>query len=83
MTTNAYIRGVKTQSWESFPGKLWQRNYYERVIRDEQELNTIREYIQNNPAGWDQDVENVASLRINRLRFASTLLHGTKGKRCV
>ena len=61
MTTNAYVRGVKTQGWASFPGKLWQRNYYERVIRDEEELNTIREYIQNNAAGWDQDVENVAS----------------------
>ena len=60
MTTNAYIRGVKTQGWESFPDKLWQRNYYERVIRDEEELNTIREYIQNNPAGWDQDAENVS-----------------------
>jgi REP element-mobilizing transposase RayT len=28
MTTNEYIRGVKERNWESFPGKLWQRNYY-------------------------------------------------------
>lgn len=45
MTTNEYIRGVKQHGWPSFPGKLWQRNYYEHIIRDEQELNKIREYI--------------------------------------
>jgi REP element-mobilizing transposase RayT len=37
---------------------VWQRNYYERVIRDERELNTIREYIQTNPLRWHMDKEN-------------------------
>ena len=36
----------------------WQRNYYERVIRNERELNAIRQYIQNNPAHWAEDREN-------------------------
>ncbi len=35
--------------------KLWQRNYWERIIRDEREHFLIREYIQNNPARWDTD----------------------------
>ena len=35
--------------------KRWQRNYYERVIRNEQELNAIRLYIQHNPAMWLDD----------------------------
>ncbi len=35
--------------------KLWQRNYWEHIIRDESELNRIREYIQNNPAQWKMD----------------------------
>lgn len=35
MTTNTYIRGVKQQLWEPFYKKLWQRNYYEHVIRNE------------------------------------------------
>lgn len=39
-------------------GKLWQRNYYEHVIRNEDELNKIREYIVLNPAMWDEDDEN-------------------------
>ena len=29
--------------------KVWQRGYYERIIRNERELNTTRQYIQNNP----------------------------------
>ena len=39
-------------------GKFWQRNYYEHIIRNEDELNKIREYIQNNPLRWDLDKEN-------------------------
>jgi len=41
------------------PGaKLWQRNYYEHIIRDENELNRIRIYIEQNPAKWEFDREN-------------------------
>jgi len=38
---------------------LWQRNYYEHIIRNENELNRIREYIQNNPLRWQYDRENL------------------------
>lgn len=58
MTTNAYIRGVKQSGWEPFPGKFWQRNYYERIMRNERELNAIRQYIYDNPAQWENDSEN-------------------------
>jgi putative transposase len=37
---------------------VWQRNYYERVIRNEDELSSIREYIHLNPLGWELDREN-------------------------
>ena len=41
------------------PGaKLWQRNYYDRIIRDEDELNRIREYIIYNPLKWHEDKDN-------------------------
>jgi REP element-mobilizing transposase RayT len=40
---------------------LWQRNYYDHVIRDENELSRIREYIHNNPLKWDLDRENPLS----------------------
>ena len=37
---------------------LWQRNYYEHVVRGENELNRIREYIANNLLQWEMDREN-------------------------
>ncbi len=55
MSTNAYIRGVKEQGWQPFPGKLWQRNYYEQIIRNERHLTAVRQYIHNNPANWKAD----------------------------
>ena len=55
MTTNAYIRGVKTHGWPRFAGTLWQRNYWEHIVRDEEDLYRITEYIQNNPAQWELD----------------------------
>ena len=42
MTTNDYIRGAKIGTWSRFSGKLWQRNYYEHVIRNEKSLRAIR-----------------------------------------
>jgi putative transposase len=40
-------------------GKLWQRNYYENIIRNEQAYHTISNYIINNPANWGDDKFNV------------------------
>ena len=36
-------------------GKLWQRNYYEHIIRDEQSFFRIADYIIKNPANWNED----------------------------
>jgi putative transposase len=44
---------------QNLGGFLWQRNYYEHVIRDEESLNRIREYIATNPRRWDLDRENL------------------------
>ena len=53
LTTAAYIRGVHTAQWPPFDRRLWQRNFYERVIRDEYEMNEIRAYIRDNPSRWN------------------------------
>ena len=42
--------------------KVWQRGYWERIIRNERELNATREYIRNNPIRWDEDRDNLDSL---------------------
>jgi len=59
MTTNEYIRGVKQSGWTAFRGRLWQRNYYEHIIRSEESLNRLRRYIAENPLRWQLDRENV------------------------
>ncbi|MGE0683554.1 MAG: transposase [Candidatus Binatia bacterium] len=58
LTTDAYIHGVKTSGWPSFQGRLWQRNYYEHIIRNEAALEQIRQYIADNPVRWAFDSEN-------------------------
>ncbi|MFZ5432445.1 MAG: transposase [Calditrichota bacterium] len=44
-------------------GAVWQRGYYERVIRRESELYNTRKYIRDNPLGWDTDPENIEKVR--------------------
>jgi len=58
LTTRRYIEGVKRHGWPSFPGRLWQRNYYEHIIRNDQSLARIRQYIIENPTRWTMDREN-------------------------
>ena len=58
ITTVEYIHGVKNSGWERFDGKLWQRDYYEHIIRDDEEYERIANYIINNPANWSQDKLN-------------------------
>lgn len=38
---------------------IWQRNYYERIVRNEGEMEAIWGYIEGNPANWEQDEENL------------------------
>ena len=58
VTTVEYGRGVRGLGWERFEKRLWQRNYYERVIRNGSEMRAVREYIVNNPRNWELDREN-------------------------
>jgi REP element-mobilizing transposase RayT len=38
--------------------KFWQGNYYEHIVRNERELNAIRQYIRDNPLNWKMDRDN-------------------------
>ena len=57
-TTALYRKGVVANKWQPFLGRLWQRNYYEHIIRNEEEMNSIREYVYYNPAQWEKDENN-------------------------
>ena len=41
---------------------FWQRNYYEHIIRDEEELSAVRQYIRDNPLSWPDDPENPSNM---------------------
>jgi putative transposase len=62
MTTNEYIKNVRLQNWPPFSGKLWQQNYYEHIIRNEDNLNRIRQYIIENPMKWSEDENNPVNI---------------------
>lgn len=55
MTTNEYIAGVKDGRFMPFKGRLWQRNYYEHIIRNYDDYINIADYIQNNHLKWEED----------------------------
>lgn len=59
IVTVEYIRGVKNHGWHPFDGKLWQRNYYEIIIRNDRSYQYISAYIMNNPSKWDKDRLNL------------------------
>jgi REP element-mobilizing transposase RayT len=59
------VRAFKTFSARRINGmrgtrgvSVWQRNYFEHVVRNEAELLRIREYVVNNPLQWELDIEN-------------------------
>jgi putative transposase len=59
------VRGFKTYAARRVNGlrgiygnPLWQRNYYERIIRDDRKLENVRKYIAENPMQWSEDSEN-------------------------
>lgn len=58
LTTKHYVDGVRNHGWPPFRARFWQRNYYEHVIRNDGELDRIREYIATNPLRWALDREN-------------------------
>jgi len=58
LTTKCYTDGVKGLGWAAFRGRLWQRNYHEHIIRNEDALHCIRQYIADNPSNWPVDRDN-------------------------
>ena len=68
-TIGSIVRGFKVgvTKWFRENGaidEVWQRNYYEHVIRRDESLNRIREYIQNIPMQWAYDRENPVAIKV-------------------
>ena len=58
MITSKQINILRNSQWN----KLWQPNYYDRIIRNEDELTRIRKYIIENPLKWELDKDNVENI---------------------
>ncbi|WP_392419833.1 transposase [Capnocytophaga canis] len=54
-TLGAIVRGYKSAVSKKIGFSVWQRNYYEYIIRNEESYFKIHEYIENNPAKWEED----------------------------
>jgi putative transposase len=57
-TGNRYRAGAHLSGWPPYSVRLWQRNYYEHIIRNGEPLARIRKYITENPSRWHLDREN-------------------------
>ncbi len=55
VTTNEYIKGVKQYNWKRFDKQLWQRSFYDKIIRNDDFHQKVIEYINYNPAKWCDD----------------------------
>ena len=55
-TTTKYRHGVHQEQWQPFIGRLWQRNYYEHIISNQEICDRLRQYIANNPSSWESDL---------------------------
>ncbi len=62
ITTVEYIRNVKKKNWQPFDGRLWQRNYWEHIIRNQKSHEQIANYIHDNPQKWDKDLFNILEM---------------------
>jgi putative transposase len=62
-TTVRYTQGVREGRWKPFVKRLWQRSYYEHVVRSERGLASVRQYIADNPLKWALDRENPGHAR--------------------
>jgi len=51
-TFKAGVTRIANQQWQEPPTKIWQRSFYDRIIRNEESLDAVRVYIDNNPVGW-------------------------------
>lgn len=69
-TTNDIIKMVKRGEINCFDTKIWQRNYYEHIIRNEKEYYKILEYMEYNPLKrLEENYDNTKNIRRNRIAY--------------
>ncbi len=55
MTTNEYLRRVDSDGWPAIGRRLWQRGFYDHIVRNQRDLKEIRAYVEGNPGAlWER-----------------------------
>jgi REP element-mobilizing transposase RayT len=55
---SSFVAGFKSTVSRKIGFSVWQRNYYDHIIRNDEDLDNIRKYIENNPTKWSEDEDN-------------------------
>jgi len=61
-----YLKYIKQNNFD-ISGQIWQRSFYDHIIRNECSLEAVRKYISENPENWEQDIDNLMSERRDEL----------------
>ena len=64
LTTKKYIDVIKNHNWPQFNKRLWQRSFYDHIIRNDKSLRKIGEYIINNPGTWAEEENNIKNYSV-------------------
>ena len=56
-----YLQYIKNNNL-NISGQIWQRSFFDHIIRNERTLNAIRDYITHNPMNWENDIDNLINL---------------------
>lgn len=83
MALSKIIHGHKSSVSRKIKRSLWQRSFYDHIIRNEQSLQTIREYIRNNPLQWLKENADLRSLQQNDTSLIKTLQKQFKNKKIL
>ncbi|MCO5217127.1 MAG: transposase [Thermomicrobiales bacterium] len=54
-THRRYTDGVQSLGWPGYDGKVWQEGYHDHVVRNDRQLDILREYVASNVARWESD----------------------------
>ena len=60
-STLEYVKYINDNNLNA-SGKIWQRSFYDHIIRNEKSLHAIRKYIAINPENWENDIDNLLNL---------------------
>ena len=47
--------GVQSKGWRPYQGRIWQSGFHDHIVRNEKDLETLRQYVASNVESWEKD----------------------------